>query len=172
MNKFVLCGLLAAVVLGWHYSDRHIAVTHAIHTTETRLRTEYVNKYNQQVTNAALTTAKIQVNANESLRVKDEANRILDATLTATLVRMQDRPTRASGGNTTGTSGTRKACTGRELYREDGSFLAREAAAAEKMRVERNYYYDNYNNAKRELEALKRNASGLNGSSSNSEPLP
>lgn len=172
MNRFILCGLLLLALLGWHYGDRHIAVTKAIHTTETKLRTEYVNKYNEQVTNAALTTAKIQVNANESMRVKDEANRILDATLTATIIRLQDRPARSSGGNIAGASGSRKACTGRELYREDGTFLAREAAAAEKMRVERNFYYDNYNNARIELEALKRNASGLNGKTSNSEPLP
>lgn len=36
------------------------------------------------------------------------------------------------------------SCTGRELYREDGGFLAGEAARAERIRIERDYYYEQY----------------------------
>lgn len=44
------------------------------------------------------------------------------------------------------------SCTGRELYREDGEFLAREAARAQRVLEERNYYYEQYLAVKRKLE--------------------
>lgn len=172
MSKFIMAALLFAVLIGWHYGDRQIAVTKAIHTTETRLTKEYTERYNKQVLNASLTTAKLHVDAREQGMVKDEAIRVLNATLDNAIVRLQDRPTRASGGNAPGNPSNRKACTGRELYREDGTFLAREAARAEKVRIERDYYYERYRSVKQEVDALKSRANGLNGSSSNSEPLP
>jgi hypothetical protein len=48
----------------------------------------------------------------------------------------------------------RKACTGRELFKEDGEFLTREAARAEKILMERNYYYDRYEQARQFLERM------------------
>lgn len=48
-----------------------------------------------------------------------------------------------------------QTCTGRELYREDGEFLIGEASAAERILLERNYYYDRYEEARQQLERLK-----------------
>jgi hypothetical protein len=48
----------------------------------------------------------------------------------------------------------REACTGRELFKEDGEFLTREAARAEKILMERNYYYDRYEQARQFLERM------------------
>jgi len=48
--------------------------------------------------------------------------------------------------------GTEKACTGAELYREDGQFLTGEAGRAERIRVERDYYYEQYEQARKKLD--------------------
>lgn len=47
------------------------------------------------------------------------------------------------------------SCTGRELLREDAEFLAGEAARAERIIKERNYYYDRYEEARQMLERIQ-----------------
>lgn len=51
---------------------------------------------------------------------------------------------RESRDKDNGSSIVTGSCTGRELYREDGGFLAGEAARAERIRIERDYYYEQY----------------------------
>lgn len=51
-------------------------------------------------------------------------------------------------------------CTGRELYREDGEFLVGEASAAERILLERDYYYERYEEARQQLERLKNGKTG------------
>lgn len=53
------------------------------------------------------------------------------------------------------TPGAGQTCTGRELYREDGEFLIGEASAAERVRIERDFYYERYEEARQQLERLK-----------------
>ena len=48
------------------------------------------------------------------------------------------------------------ACTGAELYRQDGEFLAGEAARAEKVMRERDYYYDQYEQARKKIDEFNR----------------
>lgn len=43
------------------------------------------------------------------------------------------------------------SCTGRELYKEDGEFLVREAARAQSVVAERNYYYQQYEQVRKKL---------------------
>jgi hypothetical protein len=43
------------------------------------------------------------------------------------------------------------SCTGRELYREDGQFLRGEAARAEALIIERDYYYNLYEETRKKL---------------------
>lgn len=61
-------------------------------------------------------------------------------------------------------------CTGAQLYREDGEFLAGEAARAEQVRIERDYYYDNYERV-RKLLAGQGADDRFNGPVSNSKPV-
>ena len=45
-------------------------------------------------------------------------------------------------------------CTGRELYKEDGEFLVREAARADKALTDRDFYYNQYENARKMIEGI------------------
>lgn len=62
-------------------------------------------------------------------------------------------------------------CTGAQLYREDGEFLAGEAARAEQVRIERDYYYNRYESVRREF-AGQGPDGRLDGQVSNTKPVP
>lgn len=62
------------------------------------------------------------------------------------IVELRKRPKRTE--ETTRPPTSTSTCTGRELYAEDAEFLAREAARADKIIAERNYYYEMYKQVK------------------------
>lgn len=88
--------------------------------------------------NARLETDRLQVAANAQRKAKNAQIAQLDADLSDAIGRLRDRPERPSGGNLPTTTGTGPVagCTGAELYRADGEFLARLAARAERQRIE------------------------------------
>jgi hypothetical protein len=73
---------------------------------------------------------------------KDAKINLINSQLNTVLVSLHNRPSRPE--TITSDSPSSQACTGRELYREDGEFLAREAARAERVLAERDYYYQQY----------------------------
>lgn len=50
--------------------------------------------------------------------------------------RLRNRPERPSGAAVSGSAATPVACTGAQLYREDGKFLVGEAARADRLRIQ------------------------------------
>lgn len=92
------------------------------------------------------------IHAAASLRLKEKEDEVasLRSNLNRTLRLLDSRPSRSSPAPQAASS-----CTGAELYREDGEFLAREAARAEKVRVERDYWYNQYEAARILLEKAK-----------------
>jgi hypothetical protein len=68
-------------------------------------------------------------------RTADEKNR-LDAAVAAAIAGLQHRPDRpARGGAVPSDSAPAVACTGAQLYRPDAEFLVREAARADRVRI-------------------------------------
>lgn len=82
---------------------------------------------------------------------KDAKIDSINRQLADTIKRLRDRPVRPDVVTVTE---IREACTGAQLYREDGEFLAREAARAERILEERNFYWQQYENARVKLEEL------------------
>lgn len=71
----------------------------------------------------------------------------------ATLTReLQNRPSRSNGPD--GTPGSGQACTGLQLSREDSEFLIGEATRAEEVLIERDYYYNAYEEARKKVNQL------------------
>jgi hypothetical protein len=68
-------------------------------------------------------------------RTADE-NRALADSVARLSRSLQDRPPRPSGGAVPTGAADPVACTGAELYRPDGEFLAREAARADGIRLQ------------------------------------
>lgn len=86
-----------------------------------------------------------------ALKEKDVKITSIERNLRSDIERLRNREVRP---NVVTITETRETCTGTGLYREDAEFLTREAARAEKVRIERNYYWQQYENARLELEKL------------------
>lgn len=139
-------------LLGLHYWDRDVAVKQAVQSVKDKYEIEYQDK---------------------ALKAEEAANTLLNATLSderkkhaelndiinwqsTTIDGLRKRPTRSELNSAVAEA--RKACTGAELYREDGEFLTGEAARAERIRVERDHLYEQYERARQKLDALKGDA--------------
>lgn len=83
-----------------------------------------------------------------ALKEKDVKITSIERNLRSDIERLRNREVRPNVVTITETRGT---CTGTGLYREDAEFLTREAARAEKVRIERDYYWQQYEDARLKL---------------------
>lgn len=85
-------------------------------------------------------TRQLQTDADQARKEKSDALNDLGRTQRALADSLRQRPARpASGAGLPAPAGARPAaggCNGAQLYREDGEFLAREAARADTLRIE------------------------------------
>ena len=91
----------------------------------------------------------MQLAANNIRKEKDNEIRNLNARATALTNSLRDRPSRSTAEtssvpNTTSNGSTATGCTGKELYRPDGEFLAREAARGDELRILLKQCYKQY----------------------------
>lgn len=140
--EWVAAVLVVVTALVWHYVDKRNAIqrVHAEYTLKAYKNAEQTNKTTIELLNSSL--VDLQKKDNEIKRIT-----ILHDNLAE---RLRNRPSR----NSSTTSEARKTCTGAELYREDGLFLAGEAARAERIIKERDFYYEQYERARQRIESL------------------
>ena len=96
--------------------------------------------YAQAQAEARAKEQELQANADSIRQEKDREIRDLNArtiALTNSLRDRSDRPTTQTSTlpSSTETRSTPTGCTGKELYRPDGEFLAREASRADELRI-------------------------------------
>ena len=89
-----------------------------------------------------------------ALKEKDVKITSIERNLRSDIKRLRNREVRP---NVVTITETRETCTGTGLYREDAEFLTREAARAEKVRIERDYYWQQYEDARLKLGELNGN---------------
>lgn len=116
------------------------------------MNAEYQNKLNKAIENAREIETLMRRSQEQQKALKDAQIKDINSKLDAALTELRKRPQRQPTQNHPPTPSTTTSCTGAELYREDGEFLAGEAARAERVLTERNYYYEQYENARRQLE--------------------
>ena len=136
---FVAC---LAGLYGLHFYDKHNAVKEAIIATTTSLNAKYDKALRAEEAKAQKTAKALQVSANKMRDEKDAKIALIASQRDVVLNSLRNRPSRPE--TITYDTGSSKACTARELYREDGEFLAREAARADTILAERDYYYKQY----------------------------
>lgn len=139
-----ICAFLAALVVAFtfHLQDKHNAVKEAVTATTSTLNAQYDKALRAEEAKALRTSKALQASANKMRDEKDAKISLINSQLNTVLVSLHNRPSRTE--TVTSDSPSSQACTGRELYREDGEFLAREAARAERVLAERDYYYQQY----------------------------
>lgn len=146
--------IVIAALVGFHVYDKNTAVKAAIVATTATLNKEYQAKLDKTVKEAATVTDKLKLDASKAQENKDAEIKKLANSLSAATRSLQNRPKRESAPVPTDTPSIVSSCTGAELYREDGEFLTREAYRAESLITERDYYYNQYETARQELERL------------------
>lgn len=78
------------------------------------------------------------------------------ATLTRSLSERPNRPEASGVPNNPSAQESKPGATGAQLYRQDGEFLAGEAARAEEIKIELQGCYKSYDDAKETLDKFKR----------------
>lgn len=116
-----------------------------------------VSKYNKQLEAADVKfkkqSADMQASADTQKATKDEAIAKLNVSLNNVISELRNRPSRpnsiaGSSSQVAPNPGSGSPCYATQLYYEDAEFLTREAARAESVLLERNYYYSRYQTVK------------------------
>lgn len=151
MQTKILIAITAMLLLvGAHEYDKVQAVNKAKHSVEqiyqVKLTQAELKAKNDSIT---LLTQSAQLKEQKDEQIKG-INRKLDVALSQ-LRNRQERPT-----NYTPPTTVVQACSARELYREDAEFLTREAARADSIIVERDYYYNEYEKAREVINGISK----------------
>lgn len=141
--------IVLGALLGLHYYDKEQAIS--------QIKREYAIKSAEVITRTERATQALEASHVKEVQEKDEKINRISADLDVAIKRLQHRPLRASNPNT---ASSPSSCRGSELYREDAEFLTREAARAEKLIEQRDYYYREYENARRELNGINERQTG------------
>jgi hypothetical protein len=126
----------------WHVQDKQEAVQQAVYVARDDLIKRYDKSLKEAQESALRASNALQAQADRDRQERDDKINQISADLNVALIELRKRPSRPD--YVAQDTGTSQACTARELYLEDAEFLAREAARAEAVRVERDYYYQSY----------------------------
>lgn len=148
------CIILALLLLGPTVYKPYIVHKTTVEVTE-KLTTQYEIQYQNKVKAALEAEREILNKKIDAERKKNEKAEKDNARLSSLVDSLQQRPTRKSRGGDTKSAPSDGTCTGAGLYQDDGVFLAWLAGEAERMKKERDYYYELYENARKKLEELK-----------------
>lgn len=144
--KIGAVGVLIALGISYHILDKRNAVQDALGAQ----RAIYEAKVLEESAKAQETSISLLNSALEDLKRKDEELKNINDKYASLSRSLQQRPSRKDSPSSPKGGGT---CTGAELLREDGEFLAREAARADRILKERDYYYEQYRRAAEALAA-------------------
>ena len=105
---------------------------------------------------AALSELTMKKESENQVRLLNEKNKNLVATVAAITRELQNRPDRPSGTDVSGNPTPAVGATGKELYRADAEFLIGEATRAETVRNQLEYCTAQYNTVYQESLKLQK----------------
>lgn len=143
--------ILSVTLYGAHKAIVAYEVSQAKELVTLKLSGEYKTNLLKAHSDARKETVHLQNHALALEKAKDAKIKTLDDKLNVALKRLSDRPNRPTADNPH-IGPDSKACSGSELYREDAEFLLREAARADALIIERDYYYNQYEDARKTLD--------------------
>ena len=152
MNPWVILGFVLAIgaAAGGGYYQGNTAGRAVIQQAWDKEKAEQYAAYAKGQEEARQREQEMQQAADKLRRDKDAQIREINARATALTNSLRDRQTRPTEASTvSGATSTRPtACSGKELYREDGEFLVRIAREADELRAALKQCYAQYNAAR------------------------
>lgn len=151
--RLVVAAVVAVLLAGTHWKA-YVTGKNAVQAqwTEQKLLDEKARA--AMAADATATERKLQATIDtERKGRRDEANRIAHdyGVVIDSLLNRAERTTNGANPATAGDGKVAPGCTGAELYRQDGEFLAREAARADTLRLELARCYRAWDKAREEL---------------------
>lgn len=144
--KIIALAAFLVALWAFHEYDKAQAVNEVVEQAE-KASKEYKER-----------TERVQktLDASHRLALKEKDVKItsIERNLRSDIERLRNREIRP---NVVTITETRETCTGTGLYREDAEFLTREAARAEKVRIERDHYWQQYEDARLKLGEINGN---------------
>lgn len=156
LNRVLIILAIIAALLGLHYYDRGKAVE--------RAKNEMVSSYNkallEKIEQSQRAEDEIRNQSKQLIDKKDEKIKLLGNSVKRLNGLFYNRPQRPLDHSINTLPSP--SCTGRELFREDGEFLTREASRADRVVIERDYYYREYLNLYNVLEEMRKDVKNSN----------
>lgn len=152
-----ILALILAVAVGygvWLYKDRQYQ----------KLQKDYTQLIEQSEAIAIQHTKDLADQKASADKEKDEAIKRNTASYQSLINSLRNRTQRPS--NLPSNPSAEQTCTGAQLYREDAEFLAGEAARADEVTIERDYYYGQYESVRQKLNG------GQSGTIPDTKPVP
>lgn len=140
--------LALIIVLAGLYGLHRYVVYDAVKRSTVQIEQRYEKALDQAKAQAKATEDELRLNASWLTKEKDAKIASIAAERDRINGLLQYRPSRPTTGATPGAT---SSCTGRELFKEDGLFLTGEAARAEALIAERDFYYQAYEDARKKL---------------------
>ena len=153
--KILLLGsfiVFLGMIYGTHRFIVNKSVSKAIAETQAALQAEHTQKLLEASELAREREQSMVESAEQIRKEKDAQIASLNTRLGAALSSLSERPSRPSSTSQgPSASCTCQGATGAELSREDGSFLAREAARADRLRAALDQCYKQYDSVRESL---------------------
>lgn len=147
------------IALMWNYHNKLVKETYE--KGRQNIIQEYSQEYVEELRNTLRSTQNLNEHASKRVEELTNENTRIDLERRRLERSLLNRPYREEAPRSAPSepSTPSLSCTGSELYREDGEFLTGEAARADKLIAERDFYWQSYENARKELENLKQRIS-------------
>lgn len=147
--------LLIVLLLGGLGAKAYTYHVRAVEGARSSVIQEYSREYVQDLEEQVSASRRLQTETNNKVEILNAEKLNISKSYSALLASLQQRPSRSEPKQSTpGDACPTPSYTGASLYREDGEFLAGEASRAEVVLKERNFYYEQYNSVKNELDKL------------------
>ena len=153
--KLVVLITIIISLFAYHKIQINKAVTESVTEIELNLAKENF-RLKERSLNAqiALQESFDNIQKDKDAKIKNLNARV--ASLTRSLQERPSRPESSGVSNDSRVEETKQGATGAQLYRQDGEFLAREAARAELIKEELLTCYKSYDTAKAALDKYKK----------------
>jgi hypothetical protein len=152
MNPWVILGFVLAVgaAAGGGYYKGNSAGKSEVQQAWDKEKAEQFAEYAKAQEEARLREQELQANADKLRKEKDAEIKTINARAAALSNSLRDRQARPAKTSTVSstTSVGSSACTGKELYREDGEFLVRISREADELAAALKQCYAQYDAAR------------------------
>ena len=145
---------LAALIAGacwWGYTTIYNRGAESVQVKWDAEKHDQAEQSAKIAANALQITKDLQTSADKTRETTNAQIATLNRSLAAAVAGLSNRPARPDASGVPGdtAAGSSPGCTGAQLYRPDGEFLARESARAERLRLELQQCQAQYGDARK-----------------------